>query len=195
LTTAIDTTAEEVIGTAQAVFPNAVVKSRRKPLPTIIVDQQEKTPLTRFFDPNEVRVEVTHLETGDYSLAGATHLLAIERKAMTDLLNCVTAERDRFMDQMRRLKNYPSRFLIVEATRATIEAGAYDRAVKPSSIVGTLLGLAVRWNICVVYCKDQKEAAERVQWICLKVAELQKEGFYADFEATLGVVPEGGTAA
>lgn len=170
--TAIDD-AKEVLG--------AVVKETRKPRPTIIIDQQEKLPLTRYFDEKQVRVEVAHLETGDYSLAGATDILAIERKSMGDLLTCVTNDRERFMDQMRRLKNYPSRFLIVEATRATIEAGAYDRDVKPSSIVGTLLGLAVRWNICVVYCKDQREAAERVQWICLKVAELQKEGFYNDY--------------
>ena len=167
----------------------AVVKSKRGPLPVILVDNQEKQPLTRYFDQTKVQVEVVHLETGDYSLRGGSDLLAIERKNLKDLLSCVTAERQRFMDQMRRLKNYPSRFLIVEATRATIEAGAYDRDVKPSSIVGTLLGLAVRWNICVVYCKDQKEAAERVQWICLKVAELQKEGFYDAIE-----VPEQKTA-
>jgi len=154
-----------------------------KPLPVIVIDQQEKLPLTRYFDPAKVRVETgIHLETGDYSLAGATHLLAIERKHLSDLLNCVTSERDRFMDQCRRLKNYPSRFLIVESTRSNIEAGGYDRLVGTKSIINTLLGIGVRWNICVVYCRDQKEAAEKVQWICLKVAQLQKEGFYDESE-------------
>lgn len=170
--TVTEADAEQVLG--------AKVKSRRGPLPTIIQDVQEKTPLARYFDAGKVQVETTHLETGDYSLKGATHLLAIERKSLPDLLHCVTHDRERFMDQMRRMKNYPTRFLIVEATRATIEAEGYRTNVGSSSVIGTLLGLAVRWNICVVYCKDQKEAAERVAWICLKVAELQKEGFYDD---------------
>ncbi|HEY5957640.1 MAG TPA: ERCC4 domain-containing protein, partial [Polyangiaceae bacterium] len=170
----------------------AVPKGTRKAkvLPTIIVDQQEKLPLTRFFDPAKVRVEVAHLETGDYSLKGCTHLVAVERKGLADILECVTADRDRFYDQMRRLRDYPSRFLVVEATKATIEAGAYERAIKPSSVTGTLMSLAVRYNIVPVYCKDQKEAAERVQWILLKVAELKAEGFYKAYEESLGIVPE-----
>ena len=47
-------------------------RAKARPRPTIIVDQQEKTPLTRYFDPELVKVESAHLETGDYSLAGAT---------------------------------------------------------------------------------------------------------------------------
>lgn len=163
-------------------------KSRRGPLPTILVDQQEKTPLTRHFDPKLVQVETVHLSTGDYSLKGATELVAVERKSLGDLLHCATEDRDRFYDQMRRLRDYPARFLVVEATRATIEAGAYERDVKPSSVTGTLMSLAVRWNIVPVYCKDQKEAAERVQWILLKVAKLKAEGFYDEYLAQLGVV-------
>lgn len=176
----------EIIDQACEVL-GAVVKERRgkaKVRPTIIVDQQEKLPLTRYFDPALVQVESAHLETGDYSLVGATHLVAIERKHMTDLLNCVTTERERFMDQMRRLKNYPSRFLVVESTKSALEAGEYERAIRSSSVVNTLLGIAVRWNICVVYCKDQAAAAERVQWILLKVAQLQKEGFYDNAQGT-----------
>jgi ERCC4-type nuclease len=178
---------------ATAVFPDAVNKGRRakaKVLPTIIVDQQEKLPLTRYFDPKLVQVETAHLATGDYSLKTASHLVAIERKGLADILTCVTADRDRFYDQMRRLRDYPSRFLIVEATKATIEAGAYERDIKPSSVTGTLMSLAVRYNIVPVYCKDQREAAERVQWILLKVAELQKEGFYKAYEESLGIVPD-----
>lgn len=151
-----------------------------KPRPTIIVDVQEKLPLTRYFDPELVKVETAHLETGDYSLAGATHLVAVERKGLGDLLSCITGERERFMDQMRRLRNYPTRFLVIEATREAIEAEVYSRNVRALSVVNSLLGVAVRWNVCVQYCDGPKEAARMVQWICLKVAQLQKEGFYDD---------------
>lgn len=114
-------------------------------------------------------------------------MLAIERKSLADLLSCCTYDRERFMDQMRRLKNYPSRFLVVEATREAIEAEAYRPNVRPSSVINALLGIGVRWNICVHYCDGPKEAARMVQWVCLKVAQLQREGFYADVEPPRGL--------
>ncbi len=155
----------------------AVPKSHSK-LITIIQDVQEKTPLARYFDPKLVRVESATLATGDYTLAGASDLLCIERKGLGDLLSCITSDRDRFMDQCRRMKDYPSRFLVVEATREMIEAEVYSRNVRAKSVVNSLLGIAVRWNICVQYCDGPAEAARMVQFICLKVAQLKKEGFY-----------------
>lgn len=178
-----DSEGVELIDQAREVL-GATVRSRSKPRPIIIIDQQEKLPLTRWFDETKVRVEVAHLETGDYSLAGGTELLAIERKSLVDLLNCCTQDRERFMDQMRRLKNYPSRFLVVEATREVIEAELYSKRVKSSSVVNALLGIGVRWNVCVHYCDGPKEAARMVQWICLKVAQLQREGFYDGLDQT-----------
>ena len=158
----------------------AVVKERRgkKPLPVIIVDVQEKLPLTRYFNPAEVRVEVTHLETGDYSVAGATHLLAIERKALNDLLTCTTHDRERFMDQCRRLKNYRCKFLIVEADEQDIADGVYEARVTPASVLGTLMTIQVRWGINVIHALGQKDAARRVSWICRKVHQLQQEKFF-----------------
>ncbi len=157
----------------------AVSKGRRaKPLPVIIVDQQEKLPLTRYFDPKLVRVQSASLATGDYTLAGASDLLAIERKSLSDLLSCITSDRERFMDQMRRMKDYPSRFLIIEAQREAIEAEVYSRNVRAKSVVNTLVGIAARWNVCVEYRDGPEDAARMVQFICLKVAQLQREGFY-----------------
>lgn len=156
----------------------AVHRETRKAKPVIIVDQQEKLPLTRYFNPELVQVETAHLETGDYSLKQATHLLAIERKSLADLLQCCTKDRDRFMDQLRRMKNYPTRFLVIEAKREYIEAEIYSRDVRASSVINTVLGAAVRWNICVEYRDSPADAARMVQWICLKVAQLQREGFY-----------------
>ena len=156
----------------------AVHRETRKPRPVIIVDQQEKLPLTRFFDPAMVQVETAALSTGDYSLKGATELLAIERKSLADLLHCCTTDRERFMDQLRRMKNYPTRFLVVEAKREEIESEIYTRNVRAASVINTVLGAAVRWNICVEYRDSPADAARMVQWICLKVAQLQREGFY-----------------
>lgn len=153
-----------------------------KALPCILVDTREQAPLTRYFDPALVQVEVASLSTGDYSLRGGSELLAIERKSLPDLLSCVTHDRERWLDQMRRMKNYPSRFLVIEATREQVEAEAYRPNVRSASVINSVLGVSVRWNICVVYCDGPKEAARYVQWICRKVHQLQQEGFFADAE-------------
>ncbi len=160
----------------------AVPKGKSKALPVILVDQQEKLPLTRYFDVGKVKVEQVHLETGDYSLKGASDILCIERKGLGDLLACCTGERDRFMDQLRRMRRYPTRFLVIEAKREDIEAQIYSRNVGASSVINTVLGAAVRWNICVEYRDGPEQAARMVQWICLKVAQLQREGFYDNLE-------------
>jgi ERCC4-type nuclease len=175
------TDAEEVLGAKLR-----ETKRKAKPLPVIIVDVQEKLPLTRYFNAAEVQVEVTHLETGDYSVKGATHLLAIERKSLPDLISCTTGERERFMDQMRRLKNYRCKFLIVEADEQDIADGIYDSRVAPASVLGTLMTVQVRWGICVIHALGQKDAARRVSWICRKVAQLQAEGFFEQEETTDG---------
>jgi ERCC4-type nuclease len=150
---------------------------------TILQDVQEKLPLARYFDPKLVRVETVSLATGDYTLKNGSHLLAIERKHLNDLLACVTSDRERWMDQMRRMKGYPTRFLVIEATREQIEAEVYSRNVRALSVVNSLLGVEVRWNVCVEYCDGPREAARMIQFICLKVAQLQKEGFYDEAQA------------
>ena len=162
----------------------AVPTGRRKAkvLPVIIVDQQEKLPLTSFFKPTEVTVQVAHLETGDYSVAGGTHLLAIERKALNDLLRCTAQDRERFMDQMRRLKNYRCKFLIVEADEQDIADGIYESRVHPASVLGTLMTVQVRWGINVIHANGQADAARRVSWICRKVHQLQAEGFFDEHD-------------
>ncbi len=167
-------TAAEVLG--------AVVKERRKAkvLPVVIVDNQEKLPLTPYFKASEVTVEVAHLETGDYSVKSATHLLAIERKSLNDLLSCSGNDRERFMDQMRRLKNYRCKFLIVEADEQDIADGIYESRVHPASVLGTLMTVQVRWGINVIHASGQADAARRVSWICRKVHQLQEEKFFDD---------------
>jgi ERCC4-type nuclease len=160
----------------------AVPTGRRKAkvLPVVIVDLQEKLPLTPYFKPDEVTVEVAHLETGDYSVKGGTDLLAIERKSLNDLLNCSGNDRERFMDQMRRLKNYRCKFLIVEADEQDIADGIYESRVHPASVLGTLMTVQVRWGINVIHANGQRDAARRVSWICRKVHQLQQEKFFDD---------------
>ena len=100
-----------------------------------LVDSREQLPLK--LEP--LAVEVTTLQTGDYSVAGLQDLVAVERKSLQDLVQCVGRERERFQRELDRLRAYPVRLLVVEAEWSQIERREYRGSVSPQSVIGSLL--------------------------------------------------------
>ena len=88
---------------------------------TAIIDTREQTPLC--LDPLCVKTDT--LQTGDYSIRGLQHHVAVERKSISDLMGCVGRDRERFEKELDRLRAYPARMLVVEATWEQIEAGGW----------------------------------------------------------------------
>ncbi|MHC4405410.1 MAG: ERCC4 domain-containing protein [Planctomycetota bacterium] len=103
---------------------------------TAVIDTREQIPLS--LEP--LQVEYGTLTTGDYSVKGLEHVVAIERKSLPDLLACVGTERARFEKQVQRLLAYPVRALAVEASWSDIEAGQWASKVTPQAALGSLLG-------------------------------------------------------
>lgn len=103
---------------------------------TAICDTREQLPL----DLSPLQTTPGTLATGDYSLLGLEHVVAIERKSLSDLLSCVGAERRRFDAEVQRLLAYPVRALVVESCWAEIEAGGWRSKVTPAAAMGSLLG-------------------------------------------------------
>jgi ERCC4-type nuclease len=101
-----------------------------------VCDTREQLPLS--LEPLQT-VRGT-LATGDYSVRGLEHHIAIERKGLGDLLACCGTERERFEREVQRLLAYPVRALVCETTWSEIEAGAYRSQIKPQSVIGSLLG-------------------------------------------------------
>jgi len=102
--------------------------------PTIIIDSREQRPF-RFKSLPAVRGT---LDTGDYSIAGLEHLIAVERKSLDDLLACVGRERDRSKRELQRLRAYRFRLVVVETDAATIEKGQWRSNLQPAHVLGSL---------------------------------------------------------
>ena len=130
-----------------------------------IQDSREQTPL----DLSPLRVEVAGLDTGDYSLKGLEHLVAVERKSLPDLLACIGGERERFEREIQRLLAYPVRCLIVESTWAEIEAGEWRSKVTPAAAIGSLLGW-VAIGIPIIMCGDHERAGRYVSRLLFTAA-------------------------
>lgn len=120
---------------------------------TAICDTREQLPL----DLTPLATVRGSLVTGDYSIKGLEHVVAIERKSLTDLLACIGGERDRFDREVQRLLAYPVRALVVESTWQEIEQGNWRSKVSSSAALGSLLGW-IASGLPVVMATDHDRA-------------------------------------
>lgn len=103
----------------------------RKPRPlfTVVLDSREQTPW-EFAAPTAADFDdggcyEDGLEAGDYTceLDGERQSVVIERKSLADFYMCVGRERQRFVEELGRLREYDAAHVLIEATFEQIAAG------------------------------------------------------------------------
>lgn len=99
----------------------------------ILIDDREKQP----WKFPGVDTEFTRLETGDYTVKGFEDRFAVERKSLDDLASSVGTERNRFEAEIQRAQDFDEFAVIVEASRADVEAGSYYSKIHPNAVLGT----------------------------------------------------------
>lgn len=136
-------------------------RSKLIDLPTIVIDSREQLP---FHFDGLVTVRGT-LATGDYSLQGYEHLVAVERKGKGDAWGCVAGERERFERCIARLGALDRAAIVIECSLA-------DFCVRPERIqrvtIATAVGSYVSWSVqhrLPIFWCDNRRYAERV---CLR---------------------------
>ena len=134
----------------------------------VICDTREvvNDHLINWLDKNHIQHITRALETGDYSamLDGETFEdeVAIERKANLDeIAGNFTTGRERFEREMIRAKaNGIKVFLIIEnASWHDIMLHNYRSQLKPQSLIASLLSWQVRYNITVMFCRQDETAS------------------------------------
>ena len=132
---------------------------------TAVIDTREQSP----FDLSPLRSVRRTLATGDYSVKGLEHVIAIERKSLGDLLQCVAQQRGRFEREVHRLLAYPVRALVIESTWAELEAGQWRSKAAPSAVIGSCLGW-VAAGLPVLMAGDHEQAGRFVARLLLIAA-------------------------
>jgi ERCC4-type nuclease len=122
----------------------------------IVIDSREQRPLD--FGPGVQTVRAA-LAAGDYSILGLEHQVAVERKSLGDLLSSITHERERFERELRILRPYRFKAIVIESTWAAILMKQYSRRVSPMAVVGTLAAYAIRYGVNVLMAEDHDTAA------------------------------------
>lgn len=106
----------------------------------IIVDSREQAPF-QFGRFDDVTTERGSITTGDYSLAGLTHLVGIERKSLDDLIGSITHDRDRFMREVQRGRGLRLFAVVCEGSWLDLQAGRYRSRMNPQSAMQTVISL------------------------------------------------------
>lgn len=135
--------------------------------PTILVDTREQAPLI-FSD--DVETQRATLPTGDYSIAGHSDRIVFERKSLADLVQCCTSERERFMDQCRRLGGYERAAVVVEACVSDVLAKVYRGNTSPRSVIGTANAIWLDYRVPVFWLMNPDVAARAVERMLVRFA-------------------------
>ena len=158
--------------------------TRQIPKPIVLIDTREQAPLTFTRFPNWIAGEKRQkLKIGDYSVQGMEHLLAIERKTLSDITTTVMQQRSRFFKMCEQLAQYQWRALLIEASYEDIKS-PYDEEntlAHPNAVSGTLDALEARFGIPVIYTSHYRQLAEEkaASWLSKHFTYwyLEKNGF------------------
>jgi ERCC4-type nuclease len=123
-----------------------------------------------------VDVERVTLKLADYSIAGLSDVVAIERKSTQDLVQSITRERERFFDECRALREFEFRLLIVEASVEDIYAALYRGRTRPESVIGSTLALYADYGLPTLWSGSAKNAANMAERILTRLWRKRVEG-------------------
>ena len=133
----------------------------------VLIDSREQRPYT-FFTWPEVSVEVVALPVGDYSLAGLSDRVALERKSLDDLAQTLTAGRERFAAECQRGRGLDLFGLVIEGTVDDVLRGRYQSRANPKSIAQTLIAWSIRFDFTVWFAGNRQNGELMVYSILSK---------------------------
>lgn len=136
----------------------------------VIVDSREQAPFTfagEFYQKHGVEVEAGTLTIGDYSLAGLTDRVAVERKSLSDLVQCLGRERQRFERELQRGAALDAFAVVVEASWLDLAGGNYRSQLKPHAACQSVAAFMGRYRVSFLFA-GSRAAAEYVCWSFLR---------------------------
>lgn len=134
---------------------------------TLAVDTREPDPHP--WEPYLSRPMVRGtLQTGDFTLPGCGEWIAVERKALDDLIACLTTSRDRFTRELQRAARVKDFYVVVEGSYADILRGNFRSAMNPRAAWESVIALQQRFGIPFLFSGSPELAAKLTESILLR---------------------------
>ena len=116
----------------------------------IVTDVREQAPYN--FDSSAVN-EV--LATGDYSVKGGEHLIAIERKTLSDLVSSLSNGRQCFEQELARSLALEHFRLVFEGSLQDIIQHRYRSRMLPQSVIQTLIAWSIHYRLPIWFAGNR----------------------------------------
>jgi DNA excision repair protein ERCC-4 len=130
----------------------------------VVCDTREQHEWT--FSP-DIQVVSKALPAGDYSIQGHEKSISLERKTLSDLVNCLIHDRDRFFRELVKLKSYRRKAVVIEASVADVFEMRYKSEAHPYSILGAVQSFHMTFDIPFLWWHSREYA----QWMGAKWLE------------------------
>ena len=149
---------------------------------TIAIDTREQMPyqFQGFFAdakhkhrPLIIPTERQTLATGDYSIVGLEHVVAIERKSLADLYQSCGRERARFEREIERMQALRWAAIVVEASWLGVLTEPSETEMHRKSVWRSLIAWQCRG--IHVWCCDTRQLCERTVFRALERIWLDRE--------------------
>lgn len=131
----------------------------------IIIDTREQRPYD--FARFNCETQVGTLATGDYSLAGLTDRVAVERKSLDDMVGCLTTGRDRFERELARACEMEGFAVVIEASLQDMAEGHYRSQMQPHSAIQSVIAFQVRYGVPFTWA-GSRSGAEYIAFSLLR---------------------------
>jgi ERCC4-type nuclease len=130
----------------------------------IIIDSREQAPYS-FTHERYVGtvIESGTLQTGDYSLAGLTDRVAVERKSLPDLVMCLSKERERFERELQRAGGLDVFAVVIECAWGDLAGGRYKSRMNAHSACQSVLAFTCRYKVPFLGA-GSRQGAEYAAW-------------------------------
>ncbi len=135
------------------------------------------------------------LDAGDYSIKGFEHEITIERKSHSDFINSISHDRARFKRMLTKMKQFPKKFILVEASfsdiilpLASLRGGfkAKTGHVRPqaisftkmhsNAILQTIISIMLRYDVIFFFADSKVQAEEFIYSTLKKFYKLKRSG-------------------
>lgn len=125
----------------------------------ILIDSREQKPFTfKGKGFSDVVTEQGKLVTGDYSIVGLADVVAVERKSLDDLAQCLGRDRERFERELIRSKGLEAFAVVVEAGFDDLAHGKYRPKLNPHSACQSVLSFSARLGVQFLFAGSRAGA-------------------------------------
>lgn len=131
----------------------------------IVCDTREQKPWT--FQGYNAVVTRAGLRSGDYSVAGHEHEIALERKSMDDFVQSLSHSRAKFEAEIERMSSMAFSAVLVEGSAKDVIDHKYKSEMLPQSVLQSAFAWMVRYKVPVLWCGSRAHA----EYTCYSMLE------------------------